>query len=72
MSESTRNASGHPPDLAEVPGIHTSGVPIKFSDDTTGFAFAARELGYDNSAVYGGLLGDGPERLAELKRAEVI
>jgi len=60
------------PDLGEVPGIRTSGVPIKFSDDTTGFAFPARRLGEDNDAVYGDLLGYSAERLAELRRSGVI
>lgn len=60
------------PDLGEVPGIRTSGVPIKFSDDTTGFAFPARRLGEDNDAVYGDLLGYSAERLADLRRSGVI
>jgi crotonobetainyl-CoA:carnitine CoA-transferase CaiB-like acyl-CoA transferase len=60
------------PELGEIPGIRTSGVPIKFSEDTTGFAFAARGLGDDNDAVYGDLLGYGAERLAELRESGVI
>jgi CoA:oxalate CoA-transferase len=60
------------PTLGEVPGIRTSGVPIVFSDDETGFGFAAHDLGQDNDVVYGGLLGYGAERMAALRDEGVI
>ena len=60
------------PTLGEIAGIRTSGVPIKFSAETTGFAFAARVLGHDNDAVFGGLLGYSTERLEELRQSGVI
>jgi crotonobetainyl-CoA:carnitine CoA-transferase CaiB-like acyl-CoA transferase len=60
------------PTVGEVPGIRTSGVPITFSESTTGFAFPARRLGEDNEAVYRDLLGYDAERLAELRRSGVI
>jgi crotonobetainyl-CoA:carnitine CoA-transferase CaiB-like acyl-CoA transferase len=60
------------PKLGEIPGIRTSGVPIKFSDQTTGFAFAARVLGHDNDAVFGGLLGYSAELLDELRESGII
>jgi CoA:oxalate CoA-transferase len=60
------------PRLGEIPGIRTSGVPIKFSEDSTGFAFPARRLGEDNDAIYGEMLGYTAERIAQLRRSGTI
>lgn len=60
------------PEHGEVPGIRTSGIPIVFSDDATGFAFPARCLGEDNDAIYGELLGYDESRLDELRDAGAI
>ena len=55
-----------------MPGIRTSGIPIVFSEDSTGFAFPARRLGEDNDAIYGGLLGYDETRRAALRDAGAI
>jgi crotonobetainyl-CoA:carnitine CoA-transferase CaiB-like acyl-CoA transferase len=60
------------PTLGEVAGIRTSGIPIRFSESSTGFAFAAQELGASNEAILCDLLGYSAERLAELRRTGVI
>jgi CoA:oxalate CoA-transferase len=60
------------PDQGDAPGIRTSGVPIVFSEDQTGFAFPARKLGEDNDAIYGGLLGYDEARRAALRDAGAI
>jgi len=60
------------PTAGVAPGIRTSGIPIRFSLDETGFGFPSRRLGEDNEAVYGGLLGYDAARLAELGADGVI
>jgi len=60
------------PTLGEIPGLRTAGIPIRFSEHSTGFSGPAPGLGGDNRAVYGERLGYSEERLAELARAGVI
>jgi CoA:oxalate CoA-transferase len=60
------------PTLGEISGLRTAGLPIRFSEHSTGFSRPAPDLGADNDAVYGGLLGYSEERLAELRHTGVI
>ena len=54
-------------------GPMTVQAPVAQLTETPGrVAHLGRALGVDNDAVYGGLLGLGPERLAELRAAGVI
>jgi CoA:oxalate CoA-transferase len=60
------------PDLGDVAGLATGGVPIVFSASTTGFARPAPRVGEHNADVYGGLLGYSDARLAQLAADGVV
>jgi len=60
------------PDLGEIAGLVTGGVPIVFSASTTGFARPAPRVGEHNAAVYGGLLGYSDARLSQLAADGVL
>jgi crotonobetainyl-CoA:carnitine CoA-transferase CaiB-like acyl-CoA transferase len=54
-------------------GAVTVHAPVAQLSETPGrVEHLGRALGADNDAVYGGLLGLAPERLAELRAAGVI
>ena len=59
------------PVFGEV-GVVGSGLPIRFSDAAAGYDAPPPRLGEHNRAVYGGLLGYGETRLAELRENGVI
>ncbi len=53
--------------------IRTAGIPIRFSEGTTGFDDVLPvQIGDHNSRIYGEMLGYSDVRLAELKAAGVI
>jgi crotonobetainyl-CoA:carnitine CoA-transferase CaiB-like acyl-CoA transferase len=57
------------PDLGEI----TVQAPVALFSETPGrIEHLGRDLGADNDAVYGGLLGLDPDRLADLQSAAVI
>ena len=53
-------------------GVTGGGLPIHLSHVDTGFAARVPELGEDNDAVYGGLLGYDDRLLAELRVQGVV
>jgi CoA:oxalate CoA-transferase len=61
------------PQYAVDEDLRTAGVPIRFSQATTGFSDAfAVHIGEHNQAVYGELLGYSSQRLAQLARDGAI
>jgi crotonobetainyl-CoA:carnitine CoA-transferase CaiB-like acyl-CoA transferase len=60
------------PDLGEVEGLATTGVPIVFSASATGFSRPAPRVGEHNAAVFGELLGYSDARLAQLAADGVL
>jgi crotonobetainyl-CoA:carnitine CoA-transferase CaiB-like acyl-CoA transferase len=60
------------PVYGAVGHLYGMGLPIKFSAATAGFNDPPPSLGEHNAAVYGGILGYGPERIQELQNQGVI
>ncbi len=60
------------PTLGDFPEIAVTGVPIRFSNARVGFDHPAPAPGEHNDAVYGGVLGYSPERIAALRADGVI
>lgn len=60
------------PDHGRVDDMVGMGVPIVFSEGSTGFDRSAPDLGEHNDLVYGGLLGYSPQAIAALRADGVI
>ena len=60
------------PAFGEVADVIGMGVPITFSDASTGFTTPAPALGEHNDMVYGRILGYSDARIAELRSSGVI
>jgi crotonobetainyl-CoA:carnitine CoA-transferase CaiB-like acyl-CoA transferase len=60
------------PDLGEVPGLRTAGVPVRFSNAEVGFARPAPRLGEHTDEVLADLAGMTVDEIAELRAEGVI
>jgi CoA:oxalate CoA-transferase len=60
------------PKYGNLGDVIGTGLPIRFSDSTTGDYKPASEIGEDNEAIYGGLLGYSAERIRDLAAKNVI
>jgi CoA:oxalate CoA-transferase len=60
------------PAFGDVGDVIGMGVPITFSDASTGFTSSAPTLGEHNDLVYGRILGYSDARIAELRSSGVI
>ncbi len=60
------------PTLRKKETVYGMGLPIHFSEATTGLNRNAPELGEQNDAVYGELLGYSADRIAKLRSDKVI
>ncbi|MES2999523.1 MAG: CoA transferase [Pseudomonadota bacterium] len=60
------------PDIGELPGLKTTGLPLRFHDCDYGPGPAAPRLGQHNEAVYCDLLGMNAQQFTALKSAGVI
>ncbi len=58
--------------IASTGAVLAAGLPLKFSRADAALDRPAPALGADNDAVYGGLLGYPPERLADLRARGII
>jgi crotonobetainyl-CoA:carnitine CoA-transferase CaiB-like acyl-CoA transferase len=60
------------PKYGLVDDIYAMGLPIKFSQATTGFDEPPPSMGEHNQAVYGDMLGYDAKRIAELRAQGII
>jgi len=60
------------PKYGELGDVIGTGLPIRFSDSATGGHKPASEIGEDNEAIYGGLLGYSAERIRDLAENKVV
>jgi crotonobetainyl-CoA:carnitine CoA-transferase CaiB-like acyl-CoA transferase len=60
------------PDLGEIPGLRTSGVPVRFSNAEVGFARPAPRLGEHTDEVLGALAGLSAAEIDALREAGAI
>jgi crotonobetainyl-CoA:carnitine CoA-transferase CaiB-like acyl-CoA transferase len=60
------------PDLGELPGLRTAGVPLRFSGPSVGFARPAPRLGEHTDEVLRDLGGFDTDAIAALRAAAVI
>jgi CoA:oxalate CoA-transferase len=60
------------PDLGEIPGLRTAGVPIRFSNAEVGFARPAPHLGEHTDEVLTSLAGLSTDEIAELRELGTI